>query len=216
MGATLSIVLPLALGAAISPTLLTLQLLTLSGAREQVKRAWALCAGSGVVLAAYMLLLATLARGLTLASADQSVTERVVKLIAAALLLLLGLRSLRHRHDPPKPPPKRLHDAGAPTFFGIGAGAMAGNFSSLVLVLPATHITVSSDLPPNQKTALLVMVFVITMLPVLLPVLSVSLLGKKADPVLGRMNHYAVTYQHQINAGIAFFFTALLVYSAIK
>ena len=30
------------------------------------------------------------------------------------------------------------------------------------------------------------------------------------------MNHIATTYQHQINAGIAFFFTALLVLSALR
>ncbi len=60
------------------------------------------------------------------------------------------------------------------------------------------------------------MVFVITLLPVLLPVLSATLLGHRADAGLARMNHIATTYQHQINAGIAFFFTALLVLSALR
>ena len=139
---TLSIVLPLALGAAVSPTLLTLQLLILAGARDQKKRAWAMCAGSAVVLFGYMLVLATIARGIDLATDDQSDAERAVKLLAAALLLLLGLRSLRHRHDPPKPPNEKLREAKPRLFFGVGAGAMLGNASSLVLVLPATHITV--------------------------------------------------------------------------
>lgn len=216
MGSTLAIVLPLALGAAVSPTLLTLQLLILSGVRDQKKRAWAMAAGAGATLFGYMLVIATLAKGLTLASSDQSVTERVIKLIAAGLLLLLGLRSLRHRHDPPKPPNKRVADAGPGVFFGIGAGAMAGNASSLVLVLPATHVTINSGLPGQEQMALLLMVYLITMLPVLLPVLATTVMGHKADAVLTKMNHIATTYTHQINAGIAFFFTALLIYSALK
>ncbi len=216
MGKTLAIVLPLALGAAVSPTLLTLQLLILAGVRDQKKRAWAMAAGSAIVLLAFMAILATLARGLEIGSEHQDAIERGVKLVAAALLVLLGLRSLRHRHDPPKPRSEKLQEAKPRLFFGVGAGAMAGNASSLVLVLAATHITVTSGLPDDQQTALLAIVFVFTMLPVVLPVMAATVMGSRADPVLMKMNHFTTTYTHQINAGIAFFFAALLVYSAIR
>src|ERR1700733_7744995 len=53
MGALLASVLPLALGAAISPTLLALQLLVLAGPTRRLARAWSLTAGSAVVLALY-------------------------------------------------------------------------------------------------------------------------------------------------------------------
>ena len=59
MGPLLAAVLPLALGAAISPTLLALQLLVLSGTTHRLARAWALVAGSALVLAAFSLLCVT-------------------------------------------------------------------------------------------------------------------------------------------------------------
>ena len=93
---------------------------------------------------------------------------------------------------------------------------MAGNASSLVLVLAATHITITAGLPPDQQFILLAIVYVFTMLPVVLPVLAATLMGKRADPVLARMNHVTTTYEHQINAGIAFFFAVLLLYSGLK
>ena len=51
---------------------------------------------------------------------------------------------------------------------------------------------------------------------VVLPVLAATLMGKRADPVLARMNRVTTTYEHQINAGIAFFFAVLLLYSGLK
>ncbi len=216
MGNTLSVVLPLALGAAVSPTLLTLQLMILAGAQSPLQRAWAMCAGAAAFLLAYMIVLATVARGLDLVTGAQNGFERGIKLLAAALLLLLGVRSVRRRHDPPKPPPRKLQEAGPGLFVGVGFTAMASNASSLVLVLPASHLTVTSGLPGDQKMLLLAMVFVITLLPVLLPVLATTLLGRRAAPGLARMNHVATTYSHQINAGIAFFFSIVLVVSALR
>ncbi len=216
VGKTLAIVLPLALGAAVSPTLLTLQLLILAGVRDQKKRAWAMVLGCAVVLLAFMVVLVTLARGLEIGSEHQDAVERGVKIVAAVLLLLLGLRSLRHRHDPPKPRSEKLQEAKPRLFFGVGAGAMAGNASSLVLVLAATHITITSGLPDDQQLVLLAIVFVFTMLPVVVPALAATLMGKRADPVLKKANAFTTKYTHQINAGIAFFFAALLLYSAIR
>ena len=216
MGKTLAIVLPLALGAAVSPTLLTLQLLILSSVRDQKKRAWAMALGCAVVLLGFMVVLATVAKGIDIATSHQDAVERGVKLLAAVLLLLLGLRSLRHRHDPPKPRSERFADAKPRLYFGVGAGAMAGNASSLVLVLAATHIAISSGLPADQQLTLLAIVYVFTMLPVVLPVLAATVMGKRADPVLARMNAFTTSHEHQINAGIAFFFAALLLFSAIR
>ena len=68
MGKTLAIVLPLALGAAVSPTLLTLQLLILAGVRDQKRRAWAMALGCAVVLLGFMAVLATVAKGIDIAS----------------------------------------------------------------------------------------------------------------------------------------------------
>jgi hypothetical protein len=56
MAALLASVLPLAIGAAISPTLLALQLVVLTGATKPLARAWVVAVGSALVLATYSVL----------------------------------------------------------------------------------------------------------------------------------------------------------------
>ena len=53
MGTLLATVLPLALGAAVSPTLFTLEVLVLSGCRHPVSRGRAVAGGSAVMLILY-------------------------------------------------------------------------------------------------------------------------------------------------------------------
>jgi hypothetical protein len=50
VGHLLGIVLPLALGAALTPTIVGVQVVTLSAPRVPSKRAWMLAAGCGLVL----------------------------------------------------------------------------------------------------------------------------------------------------------------------
>lgn len=49
MGHLLGIVLPLALGAALTPTIVAVQLVTLTAPTAPLRRAWTLAAGCGVV-----------------------------------------------------------------------------------------------------------------------------------------------------------------------
>ncbi|MFI4990706.1 MAG: hypothetical protein ACHQHO_07310 [Solirubrobacterales bacterium] len=53
MAGLLGIVVPLALAAAISPTTLAVELLTLSRKTEALRRAWGVAAGSALVLAGF-------------------------------------------------------------------------------------------------------------------------------------------------------------------
>jgi hypothetical protein len=50
VGHLLGIVLPLALGAALTPTIVAVQLVTLTSPTAPLRRAWTLAAGCGVVL----------------------------------------------------------------------------------------------------------------------------------------------------------------------
>jgi hypothetical protein len=52
VGHLLGIVLPLALGAALTPTIVGVQVVTLSASRLPLKRAWMLAAGCALVLGA--------------------------------------------------------------------------------------------------------------------------------------------------------------------
>lgn len=200
-----------------SPTLLTIQLLILAGRRDPKPRAWAFVAGCALALLAYLVLLATVARQLQIAGAPQDMTERVVKLAAAAGLFLLGVRALRRAPgNGPNRVQQHIEAARPRVFVGVGIVSMAGNFSTLVLLVPATHITINSDLSTGSRAVLLGVVFLITLTPVLLPALAATVAGRSADPVLARLNGWTTRHSRQVNAGIAFFFAALLVYSALK
>ncbi len=216
MVAAWGLVIPLALGAAVSPALLTLQLLILSGPRHQVARAWAYTLGVALTVVLFIVLIATVGRGLVLASGNEDVVARAVKLAAAAGLAFLGVHTLRR---PPKSEDSHSRLADAPTlaFVPVGFGAMWLNLSSLVLMLPAVHVAVNSAAPVDQTVAMLVLIGLCALAPALVPALVVTVLGKKRSaPLLARLNGFTQAHSAQINAGICFLFAVLLLVSAIR
>ena len=111
---------------------------------------------------------------------------------------------------------ERLQGAKAPVFLVVGMVAMLSNFSTLVLYIPAMHLISVSDDDATMKIAAGLMVVLITITPLLLPVLAVTAVGHRSDAMLARVNGYATRYSRQIDAGICFLFAALLGYSAVK
>src|SRR5262245_9130296 len=110
MGELFKTVLPLALGAAVSPTTLTVAVLTLSSSQRPVARGFAFLVGFVSVLLVYTLL------GLTVfdqvhhqpSAADRAVSD-AVDVVIGFVLLALAIRAVaRHRSgddgDVPKPP----------------------------------------------------------------------------------------------------------------
>lgn len=214
-------VLPLALGAAISPGVLTLELLILSGKVQPKLRAWLYLAGAVVILVAFSFLALTVLRNASDATGGPpnpwSITTKAVLALG---LLALGLRQLHPKktlgevHQ--SRVKERLQSAKAPVFVLVGMVAMLSNFSTLVLYIPAMHvINLSEDDVPTKITAG-IMLLLITITPILLPVLSVSVVGHRSDALLARVNGYATRYSRQINAGICFVFAVLVGYSAVK
>lgn len=215
MSGSWSIVLPLALGAAVSPTVLMLQLLLLAGGTRPIPRAWAFAAGITVTTLIYVALMATIARGITLAGGSQSEWERLVKLIGAAILAFLGVRSLRRGGDgslvgkvQKMKPETSLWD-----FAVLGFVTMWLNLSSLALMLPAVHLAVDSG---TQIAAQLAVIVLCAIAPALLPVLAATLMGSHSQRVLGALNSFTTAHAAVINAGICFLFVVILVLSALR
>ena len=142
MGKLLAIVIPLALGAAVTPTIIAAKLLSLTAKTRPLARAWALAGGCAVVLVGVSVLASAVAAG-SGGSDSPSRAGGIVKLVAAVLLVGLGTRALRHRGDPPKPKPHKDERPHLGRSFVFGAGLMVTNFSSLVLYFPAMHRSAS-------------------------------------------------------------------------
>jgi hypothetical protein len=220
MAALLVSVLPLAVGAAISPTLLALQLLVLTGPTKPLARAWALAAGSALVLAVFALLGLTLLNHLRPAEHDHhSVRGAVIVLIAAALLAALALRSLLRRPMPADEHTSRTAGilATAPTYWFVGAGAigMVLNFSSLVLFLPALHEITRSAAGLAARGVAFALLYVVTLLPVLAPVGLVTILGPRATPALQATRAFVARHSRQIGITIEVVFAAYLTVKGI-
>lgn len=216
-------VLPFALGAMVSPTLLTLQVIVLSSPKSPKLKAWALTLGAAVTLLAYSVLgvtvLSRVADGTSSDTGPHSWTYIVIRGVAGLLLLFIGLRQLR-----PAPTPGEQHQSGVKAkiatagpllYLGVGVMGMLTDFSSLVLYLPALHEITRSDADSASKAVVFSFLFLLTMLPLLLPVLLVTLLGSKGDPVLASLNRFVSAHQRQINAGICLLFSAYLLWTAV-
>jgi hypothetical protein len=215
VSALLLSVLPLAVGAAISPTLLALQLLVLTGSTKPVARAWALAAGSALVLALFALLGLTLLNHLHPAEHHhRSLRGAVIMFIAAGLLAALAIRTLRHRPLPADEHTSRtagrLETAPTYWFVGVGAVGMVLNFSTLILFLPALHEITRSTATLAARTVVFAVLFVVTLAPVLAPVSLVAVLGDRAAPALAATHTFVTRHSRQIGIAIELVFATYL------
>lgn len=224
MGGLFTQVLPLALGAAVSPALLTLVLLMLAGRHQPVPRSWAYVLGVALVVVVLVGLgLAFLGRLPDHATGAESPAQAWGKVAAGAALALLGVRGLLPQGSPSEAHLRRvqarqskLAAAGLGTFVAVGVVAMLLNFSSIVLMLPALHDISVSDSDVATKAAVTTFLALMVLVPAVVPVLLVTLLGHRSDAVLARLNAFTTAHQRQINAGICFVFAALLLGGGIK
>ncbi len=213
MGRLLGIVLPLAFGAAVSPTLLAMQLVMLSRKTAPLGRAWAFAAGAAVVLAAFAAVALLVARS-TGGPSSPSEAGAIVKLVAAALLLVLGVRTMRRAPQPAKPE----HVAARPEerAFAVGAGLMLTNFSSIVLFFPAMHAIGISKVGLAGQVVAFVLLYAITLLPAYGPPLIVTVMGSRATPLLQALDRFFADHKRGISAGICFVFALLLAVAGLK
>ena len=100
--------------------------------------------------------------------------------------------------------------------WGLGALAMLVNFSTLVLYLAALHqVSHSSvDLEDEGRWPAWYLLL-ITLLPVLVPVILVAVLGRRADQVLSGVNGFVGRHGRAITAGIEVVFCLVLLFKGI-
>lgn len=215
MGSLLSQVLPLAAGAAISPAVLTLQLLTLAKGGSSLKRAWAIAAGAALVLAVEAVLAASLAES-TGGSGTTPDWKSAIKLAAAVALLLIGIRNLRKAPVPPKKedPPER--GTGAGRAFGLGVVLMATNVTTLALYFPMVHEISTDDASLGAKLVVFAIAFAIVMIPAAGPPLLVTMLGKRGEAGLAKLNAFVTAHHRTINAAVCFLFALVLGVPAVR
>jgi hypothetical protein len=203
----LGIVVPLAAGAAISPTTLALQLFVLSRKTAPLARAWAIAAGYTVVLLAMMAI--AFAFAASTGSGSQSKPEAWLKLACAVGLAALGMLALR------RPPKQRKEEpeGGDPKlgrFFAIGVALMATNLTTAALYLPAMHDVGDAGASAAAVALAALVVIAITLIPAVAPPLAVTLLGDRARAALDALSAFCARHSRAINASVCFGFAIFL------
>jgi len=206
MGDLLTRLLPLSLGAAISPTVLAVALTVLSG-RRAVARGAAYAAGVLLVLGG---LTAIGLYGVRRTAPSAITTEigHVVDGIAGVLLLLLAIGTILRGalHDPAAPdpdttpPPK--HQPGLRGAFVLGLAMMLANFSTILLYLPAMHAISAADLATGDTIVAVAIAFVITSTPATAPYLFRVVAPGPAGRVFGRLHEIVARNQRRIAIAI--------------
>jgi hypothetical protein len=211
-------VLPLAIGAAISPTFLAMQVVVLtSGAPGALARGWALAAGS-----MSMLLLISFG-GLSLLSQLPDFQTGQPSLIQAVILavggvaLLVAAWVIRRRPVTHKDSMlTRVVDADPPVLFLIGAARLAVNATTLALYIPALHVITNSTVSLVVKALAFLTLFVITEVAVLGPVLAVTVMGERATPLLTRVHEAIERRSRVLTLATCLAFGGLLLVLAVR
>lgn len=212
----LAIVVPLALGAAVSPTIIAAQLVSLTAPARPLARAWALAAGCVLVLLVVCGLALVLAAG-SGGSGSPSRAGGIVKLVAAALLVALGVHTLRRRGTQ-KPSAPKHHDQHVrlSRSFALGCGLMATNFSSILLVFPAMHEIGTNDASDSARIVAFLLLVTIALVPAYAPPLVVTLMGERARRPLDALSRFFSAHRQAIGATLCYAFAVLLAAAGLR
>jgi hypothetical protein len=220
---TLVTVLPLALGGAISPVILLLQLATLASRAHPVGRALVvLAANITVVVVIVAVVVVTDHRTATGAIATGNATDVVgawIKVVLAVLLAATALR-LALEHDKTEGPAD--DDTGDDTeplrpmrYFLLGLGAMVSNATTIVLLIPAVHTVATAGLRRPQELTLLAVVSIIVLLPSYLPLVALGALGRRGPEALSTLGRWLHGHQRQVGIAVSAGFAVYLGWSGL-
>ncbi len=218
MGSTFLTVLPLALGGAISPMIVILQLATLASRWHPVARSLMVLVAN-IAVVAVVTVVVVLADHRTSAGDVSSDTSDVVggwiRVVLALLLVASAVRLALGSHgDTTEPPPEQGSDVPQPRhlarYFLLGVAAMVANTTTLVLLIPAMHEIATAGLAPSSTALLYVTVAVIVLLPSYVPLVALGTMGKRGPAVLARLSEWLRTHNRTVGIVVSLGFAVYL------
>lgn len=211
-------VIPLGIGAALTPSLLGLQILTTS---RSPWRARALAVVLGCALA-FGVAIGALTLGfaqLPTRHPGRDLTTGLVWLVAGVALAAIAVWLFRPHPGLQKrveeSMTRRMGDARTWTFFTLAFALSIKDVSSFVLLVPATHDIAVSAEPLVVRTVFLVLLFALALSPVLVPPGLRLVLGARADRPMNWIFRAIMDHQLQIAGGVSAAFATYLVWFAL-
>lgn len=215
MGSLLPTILPLALGAAVSPTLAALVIAVLATGKEGLRRGVALTIGASIplILIAVVVLLTFHAAGVAEAGPRHKRFDGIVDLVAAVLLAYVAFRALQ----PPKTPQEKQAEraarapGGPGRYVALGVGIMVVNFSTLALFVPAMKdIARAKDVGAVGEVLAVAFVIVIALIPAWVPVALRAAFPERAQAILKPLGVWMHDHQRALGGWVSAVFAAYL------
>lgn len=224
MRSTLLEVLPLALGGAISPVILLLQLATLASRSHRVGRSLIVLASNVLVVVVIIAVVAIgdhrMSSGAT-PDATMSAVGAWIRIVLAVLLAATALRLAVERREARRsgasaasdPPPT---DDGADQplrplrYFVVGLGAMVSNATTIVLLIPAAHTVAIARLGVASSLVLYAIVTVIVLVPSYAPLLAFVAMGRRGPELMGRFGDWLREHNREIGIVVSIGFAIYL------
>ena len=208
MGELLAEVIPLAIGAAISPMVFLGAIAVMTGP-EPLRHGCAYAIGVAIPLLVVTVLAVTLGHAFSLPDASNSV-KGWIDIGFGAVLVLLGVRAVRR---PPKAakPRDRPQRGGLGRLVAMGAGLMTSNVTTFALYIPAMKLIQESGVSTTDEVAAIAIVLAITMALVLVPLAIVAIAPKASERVLTRAGDWLGSHRRTIAIALCFGFGAYLI-----
>lgn len=213
MSALLVKLIPLALGAALSPVILAAVVLILGSPVRPRLRIAAFGAGALTVLVlvgigGLLVFTHTVSR-----AAHRSEAEAAVDLALGLVLLALAARAALRGPAPLRPAHSSSKRTGVAATLGLGVAMMATNLSTLVLFLGALKEIDAAKVGPGNEAVALTVLIAIAMTPIWLPITIYQVAPQSFQHILGRVGTFTKSHKRAISLAV---FTAFGLYLLLK
>jgi hypothetical protein len=218
MGTSFLTVLPLALGGAISPMILLLQLATLASRWHPVARSLVVLMANAVVVTVITVVVVVTDHRTAVGGTPPGTSEVVgawIRVILALLLLATAVRLALQTHTDTTEPPAENVDATPqpvrPTrYFLLGVAAMVSNATTIVLLIPAMHDVAIAGLAGSEEIVLYLLVAAIVLLPSYLPLVALGAMGRRGPAVLAHLSEWLRVHNRDVGIAVSLGFAIYL------
>jgi len=213
---TLMRVLPLAVGSAISPVVLLLQMATLASRFHAVARSLVVLAGNAgvVVLVTAVIIVGDRRDDASVATGGIGEVGAWIRIVLAVLLALTAMRLALggHTESHQEPTDEGVADPGIRPgrYLLLGVAAMATNATSMVLFIPAVHTAVTASLSAPGELLVVVVLWLFILLPAFIPLMAFGALGSKGPAVIAQFGTWLRTHNRTIGIVVSTVFAIYL------
>jgi hypothetical protein len=201
-------VIPLALGAAVSPLVLVGAVAVMTGPGP-LRHGCQFAAGVSIPLIAVTAACLLLGSAISLPEASDQ-TKGWIDVGLAAALLALGLRTLARPAKPAKQRGRPEGESGR-RFVAMGAALMTTNVTTFALYIPAVKLIAQSSVSDVEQAIAVAVVLAVTMTLVLVPLAIVAAAPQASARLLGRAGDWLASHHRAVTVGLCFGFGALLL-----